>query len=83
MRKFLLTILLILTAMTGTAQSVTAPTANSYNQNTSNQSAAGFSVTGFVPTTSLLVTVGLVNPPSGATLRFSATAGVEELPDAY
>ena len=76
MRKFLLTILLILTAMTGTAQSVTAPTANSYNQNTSNQSAAGFSVTGFVPTTSLLVTVGLVNPPSGATLRFSATAGV-------
>ena len=76
MRKFLLTILLILTAMTGTAQSVTAPAANSYNQNTSNQSAAGFSVTGFVPTTSLLVTVGLVNPPSGATLRFSATSGV-------
>ena len=76
MRKFLLTILLILTAMTGTAQSVTAPAANSYNQNTSNQSAAGFSVTGFVPTTSLLVTVGLVNPPSGATLRFSAPAGV-------
>ena len=76
MRKFLLTILLMLAAITVTAQSVTAPSATSYNQNTSNQSAAGFSVTGFVPTTSLLVTVGLVNPPSGATLRFSTTAGV-------
>ena len=76
MRKLLLTILLALAAITVTAQSVTAPSATSYNQNTSNQSAAGFSVTGFVPTTSLLVTVGLVNPPSGATLRFSTTAGV-------
>ena len=66
----------MLAAITVTAQSVTAPSATSYNQNTSNQSAAGFSVTGFVPTTSLLVTVGLVNPPSGATLRFSTTSGV-------
>ena len=45
MRKFLLTILLMLAAITGTAQSVTAPAATSYNQNTSNQSSAGFSVT--------------------------------------
>lgn len=59
-----------------TAQSVTAPPATSYNQNTSNQSATGFSVSGFVPTSTLLVTVGLVNPPSGTTLRFSTTSGV-------
>jgi hypothetical protein len=76
MRKFLLTILLMLATIAVTAQSVTAPPATSYNQNTSNQSATGFSVSGFVPTSTLLVTVGLVNPPSGTTLRFSTTSGV-------
>ena len=76
MRKLLLTILLTLAAITVTAQSVTAPAATSYNQSTSNQSATGFSVTGFVSTSTLLVTVGLVNPPTGTTLRFSTTSGV-------
>ena len=76
MRRFLLTILLMLATIAVTAQSVTAPPATSYNQNTSNQSATGFSVSGFVPTSTLLVTVGLVNPPSGTTLRFSTTSGV-------
>jgi hypothetical protein len=33
-------------------------------------------VTGFVPSATLLVTVGLVNPPAGTTLRFSTTSGV-------
>jgi len=76
MRKFLLAILLMLITMTVTAQSVTAPAAISYSQNTANQSAAGFSVSGFPTGNALLVTVGLVNPPSGATLRFSTTTGV-------
>ena len=66
----------MLAVITVTAQSVTAPSATSYNQNTLNQSATGFSVSGFVPTSTLLVTVGLVNPPSGTTLRFSTTSGV-------
>jgi len=76
MRKLLLTILLTLAAITVTAQSVTAPAATSYNQSTSNQSATGFSVSGFVSTSTLLVTVGLVNPPTGTTLKFSTTSGV-------
>jgi len=39
MRKFLLTMLLMLTAMVVSAQSVTSPAATSYNQNTAIQSA--------------------------------------------
>jgi hypothetical protein len=58
------------------AQSVISPTAISYNQNIPNQSASGFSVSGFVASSTLLVTVGLVNPPAGTTLRFSNTSGV-------
>lgn len=76
MRKFLLSILLILTVIAVTAQSVTAPAASSYVQNTTNQNASGFSISGFNATATLLVTVGLVNPPSGTTLRFSTTSGV-------
>ena len=76
MRKLILSILLMLSVITVTAQSVTAPSATTYNQSTSNQSASGFSVSGFVSTSSLLITVGLVNPPAGTTLRFSTTSGV-------
>ena len=76
MRKLILSILLMLSVITVTAQSVTAPSATTYNQSTANQSASGFSVSGFVSTSSLLVTVGLVNPPAGTTLRFSTTSGV-------
>jgi len=58
------------------AQSVVSPSAISYPQSTSNQVASGFSVTGFNSTSTLLVTIGLVNPPSGTTLRLNTTAGV-------
>jgi hypothetical protein len=58
------------------AQSVISPTATSYPQSTANQIVSGFSVTGFNPSSSLLITVGLVNPPSGTTLRFNTTTGV-------
>lgn len=63
-------------ALTGFSQSITSPSAMSYTQNTSNQLASGFSVNGFNISTTLLVTVGLVNPPSGTTLRFATTTGV-------
>lgn len=76
MRKFLLSVLLILTTTVAIAQSVIAPAASSYVQNTTNQNASGFSISGFNATATLLVTVGLVNPPSGTTLRFSTTSGV-------
>lgn len=68
--------IVLLSAFSLNAQSVVAPAATSYNQNSVNQSATGFSVSGFVASSTLLVTVGLVNPPAGTTLRFSTTAGV-------
>jgi hypothetical protein len=68
--------IVLLSAFSLNAQSVIAPAATSYNQNTVNQSATGFSITGFTPAATLLVTVGLVNPPTGTTLRFSTTSGV-------
>ena len=58
------------------AQSVVGPSASTYQQNTSNQIASGFSVNGFISSTTLLITVGLVNPPAGTTLRFNTTSGV-------
>ena len=58
------------------AQSVVSPTATSYPQSTANQVVSGFSVNGFNPSSTLLITIGLVNPPSGTTLRLNTTAGV-------
>ena len=76
MKKLLLLILLTL-AVTGVmAQSVSAPNATTYAQSTANQTASGFSVSGFPTGNSLLITVGLVNPPAGTTLNFSTTSGV-------
>jgi len=60
----------------GRAQSVVSPTATSYPQSTTNQVVSGFSVNGFNPSSTLLITIGLVNPPSGTTLRLNTTAGV-------
>jgi hypothetical protein len=76
MKRFLLILLLILTIAEIMGQSVLAPSARTYSQNTTNQNASGFSISGFNATTNLLITVGLVNPPSGTTLRFSTTSGV-------
>ena len=58
------------------AQTVVSPTATSYPQSTTNQVVSGFSVNGFNPASTLLITIGLVNPPSGTTLRLNTTAGV-------
>jgi hypothetical protein len=76
MRKLLLSILLILAITNVMAQSVSAPSATTFAQSTTNQSASGFSVSGFPTGNSLLITVGLVNPPTGTTLNFSTTSGV-------
>jgi len=58
------------------AQSVVSPSATTYTQSTANQIVSGFSVNGFTASSTLLITVGLVNPPSGTTLRFNTTSGV-------
>jgi hypothetical protein len=76
MRKLILLIFLTLAITNVMAQSVSAPSATSYAQSTTNQTASGFSVSGFNTSTTLLVTVGLVNPPTGTTLRFNTTSGV-------
>jgi hypothetical protein len=76
MRKFLLVLILKLFTINLVAQSVSAPTATSFSQSTSNQSASGFSISGFNATSTLLITIGLVNPPSGTTLRLNTTSGV-------
>lgn len=74
--KTFLSIIAILFSTWVYSQSVISPTAATYLQSTANQTASGFSVSGFNASTTLLVTVGLVNPPSGTTLRFATTSGV-------
>ena len=58
------------------SQSVTAPSASTYNQSTSNQSASGFSLSNFNSSATLLVTIGLVNPPAGVTLTLASSSGL-------
>jgi len=76
MRRILFFIPCFFIVLAGFSQSVSSPSATSYTQNTANQLASGFSINGFNTSTTLLVTVGLVNPPSGTTLRFATTSGV-------
>ncbi len=76
MKRILLFLVSVLLTLNGFAQSVTSPSASSYPQSTANQSISGFSVSGFNSTATLLITVGLVNPPAGTTLNFSTTSGV-------
>lgn len=57
-------------------QSVLAPTSGTYSLNTSNQATSGFSVSGFNAGDNLLVSIGLINPPSGTTLRLSNTSNI-------
>ena len=71
---FLLCQFALLTLYTS-AQSIVTPAATAFVLNTSNQSASGFSVSGFGSST-LLVTIGLVNPPSGITFKLTSTTGI-------
>lgn len=74
--KWITFILFICFTLITFAQSVVSPTATSYPQNTTNQVVSGFSVTGFNTSSTLLITIGLVNPPAGTTLRLNTTTGV-------
>lgn len=71
---FLMVCLLI--TLNGFTQTVNSPSATSYPQSTNNQAVSGFSLSGFNTSATLLVTIGLVNPPSGATLRLGYTSGI-------
>jgi hypothetical protein len=75
--KFFIALLAsILISLSGFSQTVNSPLASSYAQSTTNQSVSGFSVSGFNTSSTLLVTIGLVNPPSGTTLRLATTGGI-------
>ena len=76
MRNVLLFIVGLLFTLTAYSQSVNSPTASAYPQSTANQLISGFSVSGFNSSSTLLVTIGLVNPPSGTTLRLGTTSGI-------
>jgi len=76
MKKLLFTTIGILISLSGFSQSVSSPTATSYAQSTTNQVVSGFSISGFNTSATLLITIGLVNPPSGTTLRLNTTTGV-------
>ena len=76
MKRLILFLVSILFILNGFSQSVISPVATSYPQSTTNQTVSGFSVDGFNSTATLLVTIGLVNPPSGTTLRLATTSGV-------
>lgn len=77
MRKLFAAILLaLLSIATGYSQIVSTPSSTSFSQNTANQLVTGFSVSGFSASSSLLITIGLVNPPSGTTLRLNTITGV-------
>jgi hypothetical protein len=74
--RVVFSIFCFLISFKGFAQTVNSPTATSYPQSTANQNVTGFSVSGFNATATLLVTIGLVNPPSGTTLRLGNTSGI-------
>jgi len=57
-------------------QSVTAPVSGTFLLNTANQDAGNFVVAGFGESENLLVSIGLINPPAGTTLRLSTITGV-------
>lgn len=77
MKKFILSLIFILSVqISAFSQTVNSPSASSYNQNTSNQSVSGFSLSNFNTSATLLVTIGLVNPPSGTTLTLSSYSGL-------
>jgi hypothetical protein len=76
LRKILLTLIVLTLSLGGFAQSVSSPSASSYSQSTSNQSAGSFSLSNFNTSATLLVTIGLVNPPAGVTLTLASSSGL-------
>jgi hypothetical protein len=58
------------------SQSVTTPPQKNFTTNTTNQDASGFIVNGFNSTQTLLLSIGLINPSSGTTLRITNTSGI-------
>jgi len=58
------------------SQSVITPPQKNFTTNTINQDASGFSVNGFNSTQTLLLSIGLINPSSGTSLRITNTTGI-------
>lgn len=58
------------------SQNISAPSSVNFSQNLSNQNASGFSISNFNTSATLLITIGLVNPPAGTTLSLITTTGL-------
>ena len=58
------------------SQNISAPSSTNFSQNLSNQNASGFSISNFNTSATLLITIGLVNPPAGTTLSLTTTTGL-------
>jgi len=77
MKRFIsITILLFLSGSITFGQSIASPGSSVFALNTSNQDAGNFVVSGFGGSDNLLVSIGLINPPTGTTLRLATTSGV-------
>ncbi|MDV7402111.1 hypothetical protein RZS08_62390, partial [Arthrospira platensis SPKY1] len=72
---FVLPFILLINGI-GFGQSVNAPGSSTFLLNTTNQDAGDFIVAGFGGSDNLLVSIGLINPPTGTSLRLSTTSGV-------
>ena len=57
-------------------QSITSPPSRIYQFSTSNQDGSGFVLNGFNSSTTLLASVGFVNPPAGTTFSITTTSGL-------
>ncbi len=57
-------------------QSISSPPARVYQFNTSNQDGSGFILNGFNASSTLLASVGFVNPPAGTTFSITTTTGL-------
>ena len=69
-------VLLLLLPFIGFGQSISAPDSKSFLVSTSGQDASGFVVSGFDPTSTLLTSISLVNPPVGTTFTLASTSGL-------
>lgn len=73
--KYLILILLFFPLLL-LGQSISSPPARVYQYNTSNQDGSGFVLNGFNTSSTLLASVGFINPPAGTTFSITTTTGL-------
>ena len=74
--RILATILFLFSFYVSSSQSITSAPARVYQYNVSGQDASGFVLNGFNASSTLLASVGFVNPPAGTTFSITTTTGL-------